>query len=92
MPYPMEPNRATLRGTVTSVDADAREFTVDTGLQTITVETEFLAYNPLDNLGFQRIDKGDRVSVSGVFDRDFLEGRVFEADSVVTLSDDSRPS
>jgi uncharacterized protein YdeI (BOF family) len=89
---PLEPNRATLRGTVTSVEAGDREFTIDTGIQTVTVETEFLGYNPLDKLGFQQIEEGDRVSITGVFDRDFLEGRVFEADSVVTLFDESRAS
>jgi uncharacterized protein YdeI (BOF family) len=87
---PLELSRATIRGTVTEIDRPEREFVIDTGNQRMTVETEFLGYNPLDDLGYQKIDEGDRVSVSGVFDTDFLEGRVFEADSVITLSDASR--
>lgn len=87
---PLALNRATIRGTITGIDPPEREFTVDTGDQKMTIETEFLGYNPLDDLGYQRLEKGDRVSVSGALDNDFLEGLVFEADSVITLSDASR--
>jgi hypothetical protein len=87
---PLELSRATVRGTITDIDRPEREFTLDTDDQQVTVETEFLGYNPLDELGFQKLAEGDRVSVTGAFDRDFLEGRVFEADSVITLSDASR--
>ena len=89
-PTPLVLNRATLRGTVERVDREEREFTVDTGLQQVTVETGALEYNPLDDFGFQKLERGDKVSVSGEFDVDFLQGRVFEADSVITLSDANR--
>jgi uncharacterized protein YdeI (BOF family) len=89
---PLTLSMATIRGTVTSVDEFEREFTIDTGLQEITVETAYLGYNPLDNVGFQQIDIGDRVSVTGKFDLSFIEGREFDADSVITLSDASRDS
>lgn len=75
---------------MTAVDADDETFTVDTGLQKITVEADELGYNPLDELGYQTIEQGDRVSVSGSVDYQFFDGRVFEAQSVVTLSDASR--
>lgn len=86
---PILTNYATLRGTVTSIDRSGREFTLDSGSGQITVEADALGYNPLDDLGYQQIEQGDKVSVAGTFDADFLEGRVFEADSVVTLSDAS---
>jgi uncharacterized protein YdeI (BOF family) len=89
-PTPLVLNRATLRGTVERVDREDREFTVDTGLQQVTVETDALEYNPLDDFGFQKIERGDKVSVSGEFAVGFLQGRVFEADSVITLSDANR--
>ncbi|MEQ8250120.1 MAG: hypothetical protein RLW61_16080 [Gammaproteobacteria bacterium] len=89
-PAPIEPAVATIRGTVTGVDAAAAEFHIDTGTQRLTVETDELGYDPLDDTGYQKIEYGDRVSVSGEFDYDFLEGRVFEADAVVTLADDSK--
>lgn len=86
-PAPLVLNRATLRGTVDRVNREQREFTVDTGVQQVTVETDALGHNPLDDFGFQKVERGDKVSVSGEFDVDFLDGRVFEADSVITLSD-----
>jgi uncharacterized protein YdeI (BOF family) len=91
-PTPLVLNRATLRGTVERVDREDREFTIDSGLQQVTVETDALDYNPLDDFGFQKIERGDKVSVSGEFDVDFLQGRVFEAESVITLSDANRSS
>jgi uncharacterized protein YdeI (BOF family) len=86
---PLAPSRVTIRGKVSSVDTEEREFTLNMGDQMITVETSFLGYNPLDELGYQKIAKGDRVSVSGRFDINFLEGREFEAQSVTTLMDAS---
>ncbi|MQX35852.1 hypothetical protein [Roseospira navarrensis] len=76
-------------GTVTSVDEPAEEFVLDVGPTELTVEVDTLAYNPLDDQGFQQIDGGDRVSVTGMMDSDFMEGRVLEADSVVTLEEDA---
>lgn len=89
IPSPMQLNMATIRGTVTSVDREQREFTLDTGQQQISVDTGSIGYNPLDDLGYQQIDRGDRVSVTGGFDHDFVEGRLFEAETVVTLSDNT---
>lgn len=84
---PVVVSAATLRGTVTGVDSKAAEFTVNTGTKEIRVETEELEYDPLDDKGFQRIDRGDYVSVVGNFNQEFIEGRVFEAASVLTLDD-----
>ena len=79
-------SQTTVRGTVTDVDDLGREFTLDTGLSQITVETDELGYNPLDDYGFQQIDEGDVVSATGTLDNDFLEGRVLEAQTLTTLS------
>lgn len=40
----------------------------------------------LDDDGYQKIEVGDRVSVSGDIEYDFLTGRELEADSVLELS------
>ncbi|MFW5828932.1 MAG: hypothetical protein ACOCXA_01610 [Planctomycetota bacterium] len=80
------------RGTVSSVDPVEGEFTVDTGNQRITVETEHMLYDPLDEVGYQQIEAGDVVSVSGQIDYDFFEGRVLDADSIVTLLDNDAGS
>lgn len=62
-----------------------REFTLDTGFGDITVDTDKMIYNPLDDEGFQQIDAGDRVSVSGILDDGFFEGRHIEADNIISL-------
>lgn len=71
-----------VRGKVSSVSGD--EFTVDYGPRRVTVDTDQLANNPLDDKGFMRIDKGDYVSVTGDMDHDFWGQRKLEANAVVT--------
>ncbi len=71
-------------GTVTSVNDE--EFTLDTGPRQLTVEVEDMAYDPLDDEGYQRIDVGDVVSVAGQMDYDLFEGRELVADAIVTLN------
>lgn len=72
-----------LQGIVTEVDGD--EFTLDTGATAVSVEVEEMPYDPLDNEGYQKIEVGDHVSATGYIDRDFFEGREFEARSITTL-------
>lgn len=62
------------------------EFMLDTGNRSVRVEVDEMAYNPLDDEGYQRIEKGDRVSVSGRFEYDFFEGREIEAETVMKLN------
>jgi uncharacterized protein YdeI (BOF family) len=73
-----------VQGIVTDVDDE--EFTIDSGLREIRVETDEMYYDPLDDEGFQQIDVGDRVSVTGHIDDDFFEGRELVATSITTLS------
>ena len=80
---PIQVSETVLIGTVTSVSEE--EFRIDTGLREMTVEVEEMPYNPLDDEGYQRIEVGDRVSVTGDIDMDLFEGRELVADSVVTL-------
>lgn len=83
---PIVVGQTTVRGTVTS--KMGREFTVDTGLQKMKVDTIAMPYNPMDDKGYQQIDVGDYVSVSGTMDYDFWEKRELMADSIITLWDD----
>jgi hypothetical protein len=73
-----------IQGKVT--DITGREFTVDTGTRKVTVDTIGMGYDPTDDEGFQKIKKGDRVSVSGQMDTEFFGNRELEASSIVTLS------
>lgn len=74
-------------GTVSSVDG--REFTVDSGPREVTIDTSTMGYNPLDKEGFQKVEKGDRVSVTGNMENDFLETMELMADTVITLEEDN---
>ncbi len=71
-------------GTVTSTSD--HEFTVDTDLQQVTIDTTSLLYNPLDDVGYQQIDEGDLVSVTGDMETDLLESMELMADSLVILN------
>lgn len=81
---PIDGAFTTLQGTVTDVRDD--EFNMIAGTTLLTVEVEEMPYNPLDDEGYQKIEVGDRVSVTGTFDDDFIEGMELVADSVLTLS------
>jgi hypothetical protein len=63
---PLDLTVTTVRGTVESV-GDA-QFTLDAGPTDLTVVTDGLGYDPLDDTGYQHVDVGDRVSVSGDID------------------------
>ncbi len=82
---PLDPGEFHMTGYVTSVDG--REFTMDTGLRSITVDTSSMVYNPMDKRGYQRIDVGDRVRVTGEMDYDLFEGRQIMANYITTLAE-----
>lgn len=72
-----------LQGTVTNVDN--REFTVDTGFRKVRVDTDEMAYNPLDNIGFSKIKVGDRVRISGDVEDNLFESKKVDAKYVNKL-------
>ncbi len=80
------PGTTIVRGTVTSVSG--RDFTVDAGPRKLTVDTSTMPYNPMDDMGYTKVDKGDYVSVSGDIDVNFWKGREFIADTIVVLEND----
>lgn len=82
---PVVINTIGLHGTVSEVSG--REFTLNTGLRSITVDTVQMPYNPMDDEGFQQIEVGDVVSATGVMQTDLLDDRELHASSVVTLLD-----
>ena len=82
---PVSISETVFQGTISSVDDDS--FTLDTGNQKLTVNVDEMPYNPVDDKGFQKLKEGDRVSVSGNLDYEFFEGRVFDAETIITLMD-----
>lgn len=88
-PVSVAPSAMTLRGEVISVAEDDRTFVVSMGDETVEVETDMLGYNPVDDKGYQQIERGDWVSVTGMLDYEFLDGQVMRADTITTLYDES---
>ncbi|MCF7982987.1 MAG: DUF5666 domain-containing protein [Thiohalocapsa sp.] len=80
---PLDLSETLVRGTVESVGDG--QFTVDTGTRKLTVTTEGLVYDPLDDEGYLKVEEGDRVSVAGDIDENFFGGPELEADSVIVL-------
>ncbi|MCF7838526.1 MAG: hypothetical protein K9N49_07830 [Candidatus Marinimicrobia bacterium] len=85
VPAPIVVGSMNVRGTVTMVSG--REFMIDTGTRTLKVDTSTMGYNPMDDLGYQQIDKGDLVSVTGGMDYDTWEQKELMADTIVVLGD-----
>lgn len=67
---PMAVGDLALTGIVSEVNGN--DFTMNTGLNKITVDTRTMSYDPLDDIGYQRIDEGDLVRVFGFMDKNLL--------------------
>ncbi len=78
-----------LKLTGTIHDVDGSEFTLDTGRREMRVDTDELGYDPFDDEGYQKLDKGDRVSVTGNINNDWWDSRELMAETIVTLEDKS---
>ena len=78
--------------TGTVKDVSFREITLDTGSGILTVDTIMMPYNPLDDAGFQKIRKGDRIKVFGDMDYDVFEKKELMADAIITLQKDEGKS
>ena len=82
-PYPQEGHWVQISGTVEAIGG--RDFTLDIGYDDFNVDTGAMNYNPLDDVGYQQIDVGDRVSVWGHMDYGLFENRELMAETVVTV-------
>lgn len=82
---PVHISRTVVQGVVTEVSDD--EFVVNQGPAQVRVSTERMAYDPLDDEGYQQIDVGDVVTVTGQIDDDFFSENDLEADIITTLVD-----
>lgn len=73
-----------LTGTISSIDGNEFMLTTLTGKK-MQVDVDPLPYDPMDDEGFQRLDTGDRVWVTGTFDRGYFERNEIQANQVITL-------
>lgn len=88
--YPVVLSETTVQGEVTMVDQDEERFRVGEGAASIIIETDYMTYDPLDDIGFQQIDEGDQVVVTGSLDERFLDEGVLQASTVITMDDDAQ--
>ena len=87
---PIDVGDLTVTGTVESVDG--REFTIDSAAQQMKIDTTLMPYNPMDDEGYQQIENGDLVTVTGNTEFDTFENQELMAETVVTLDDESDSS
>ncbi|WP_373185547.1 hypothetical protein [Halopseudomonas sp.] len=75
-------------GTVSSVDG--RKFTLNTGNRSITIDTNPMDYNPMDEVGYQQVEEGDVASVYGSMNTGVIGSRKLMANAVVTRYDNAQ--
>lgn len=69
------------------VNVSENEFTLEAGDNDLKIDVNDLPDNPLDDEGYQKLETGDIVSVTGQVEGGFLTRRELIADSVVKLHD-----
>jgi uncharacterized protein YdeI (BOF family) len=77
----------TIIGEVTSVGED--EFTVNSGVRAMRVDVSEMAYDPLDDEGYQKIEVGDVVKVIGDVEQRLFTEREISAERVVKYHHDA---
>jgi uncharacterized protein YdeI (BOF family) len=81
---PAEPGQVTLQGTVTETHNDG--FVLNEGLQSVSVGVDEMAYNPMDNEGYLKVEKGDKVRVTGIMDNELMDDEFIDARALITLA------
>jgi uncharacterized protein YdeI (BOF family) len=81
---PVAISHTLVSGTVTEVNV--HDFVLDTENRMLRVDVSDMAFDPLDDEGYLKIDVGDRVKVFGQIDARLFEGHELEADTIVELS------
>lgn len=87
-PPDVKVGQVTITGTVTKVNG--RRFSIARGKKEIVVDTGSMDYNPMDDKGFQRVEKGDVVKVSGQLEADSFKNRGIVADEITSIEDANR--
>lgn len=78
-----DPTTITLAGRVSAIAGD--EFSLDLGASVVSVDTAAMTYDPLDDIGSQRVREGDWVQVSGTLDEHFFEDRELGAARITSI-------
>lgn len=65
---------------------NGRQFSLDVGPNAVKIDTQDMAYNPLDDVGYQEVDVGDSVTVVGEINEELFEKRELSAERLYTVS------
>ncbi len=80
---PVQLGALSVQGFVTDIDSDS--FTLNTGSRSISIDVDELAYDPLDDKGYVKIELGDIVRVYGKMEEQLIGDRELEADALTVL-------
>lgn len=83
LPVVSRGHQMNITGTVENIEG--RQFTLETGIGSVRVDTSKMIYNPLDDIGYQIIQPGDRVAVASRLQRGFFSAREVDAEAIISL-------
>ncbi|GAB5498539.1 MAG: hypothetical protein PsegKO_08500 [Pseudohongiellaceae bacterium] len=83
--YPVDFGQVTIQGMVTEVNGS--DFVINDAGLAFEVGVDKMAYNPLDDEGYQKIEVGDVVRVTGSMDSSIFDDDALEASAIMTLQD-----
>jgi len=82
---PIIVSTSVVQGVVTKVEDHG--FTINNGEKSLDIDVSEMAFDPLDNKGYLKIDVGDLVRVTGTMDERFFTGRELVASSAIEIID-----
>jgi uncharacterized protein YdeI (BOF family) len=82
--YSTDALQATVSGKVVKIDD--RDVTLKTKTGEMTIDTSALDYDPFDDEGFQKIETGDRIWVTGSIDNKLFQDNEIIAQGLIELS------
>ncbi|MFN3162480.1 MAG: hypothetical protein ACE37N_03125 [Pseudohongiellaceae bacterium] len=83
--YPVDFGQVTIQGMVTEVNGG--DFVINDAGLAFEVGVDKMAYDPLDDEGYQKIEVGDVVRVTGSMDSSIFDDDALEASAIMTLQD-----
>ncbi len=67
------------------ISTSGRKFDLATPAGLIEVDTTSMPYHPLDDEGYQKVEPGDRVRVTGSLEKKLFEGLALDAQIIINL-------
>lgn len=74
-----------LEGRIQDINVRKGTFSLATGTASYNISVEELGYNPLDEIGYQKLSENDRVRITSQLDNDAIRTGQLEATSLISL-------